>query len=94
MVDINKLYNTYVTSQPRENIDFMAILSPYAQQLSITITEDEIVLGKNQTPLNRIPKKNIFAVIDEENDIYIVLRASIYIINKTTGEAKMDIRNL
>ncbi len=94
MVDIKKLYDTYVTSQPcGKDIDFTTILSPYTQQLAITITEEEIVLEKNQTPLNRIPKKNIFAVVDEENYIYIILRASIYIVNKTTGEARIDIRN-
>ncbi len=95
MTNIDKLYDIYVTSQPRRKaIDFMTILSPYAQQLSIIITEDEIVLEKNKTPLNTIPQRNIFAIVDEEKEIYIILRASIYIINKDTGEIKINIRKL
>ena len=95
MVDYNKLYDTYVNNEhTSKDIDLDAMLLPYAQQCSIVITENEIILGSENNPLNRIPKRNICTVVDEENEIHIVLRSSIYTINKNTGETKIDIRNL
>ena len=95
MVDYNQLYDTYVNDkQTSKNIDLNAILLPYVEQYSIVITENEIILGSEKNPLNKIPKRNIYAVVDEETDIHIVLRSSIYTINKNSGEIKIDIRKL
>jgi hypothetical protein len=95
MVDYNKLYNTYITNKPAgKEIDYNAILLPYTQQCNIVITEDEIILGSDNNPLNKIPQKNIFAIVEEENKIHIILRASIYTIDKKTGAISLNIRNL
>ena len=95
MADFNNLYDTYTTSQPAgKEIDFNSILAPYMQQCNIVITENEIILGNDNNPLNRIPKKNIFAIVVEENEIYIVLQESIYIVDTETGAARLNFRNL
>ena len=95
MANFNKLYETYASPQPAgKKIDFNAILMPYAQQCAITITEEEIILGRGSAPLNSIPQKNICAIVDEQEQIYIILRTSIYVIDKNTGAVNMHIRNL
>ena len=95
MADFNKLYDTYTASQPASReIDFSSILAPYIQQCNILITENEIILGNDSNPLNRVPKKNIFAIVVEEHEIYIVLQDSIYIVDTKTGATRLNIRNL
>ena len=95
MADFNKLYETYSTTQASSvQTDITTILSPYQQLFDISIGEEAITLGKEKTPLNSIPRKNICAIIDDSDEIFIILCASIYVLNKTSGQVKINIRNL
>ena len=95
MADFNKLYETYTTTQASSvQTDVPSILSPYQQLFDINISEEAITLGKETTLLNTIPRKNICAIIDGSDEIYIILHASIYVLNKTTGKVNINIRNL
>ena len=95
MAHFNSLYEKYTSTQPSgAEIDAKTILAPYTQQFGITITDSAIILEHGQSPLNNIPRANIYAIVDEEEELYIILRSSIYVLNKVDGKIKLNIRNL
>lgn len=95
MQNIEALYSTYATSSSNNAaIDFEAKLSQYKDQFSITITDTEIIFGEGKESISSLLQRNVLAIVDEPEYVYIILHASMFILCKNTGEVKVNIRNL
>jgi hypothetical protein len=95
MQNIEALYSTYATNNSNNvAIDFEAKLSQYKDQFSITITDTEIIFGEGKESISSLLQRNVLAIVDEPEYVYIILHASMFILCKNTGEVKVNIRNL
>lgn len=95
MQNIEALYSTYATnSSNNAAIDFEAKLSQYKDQFSITITDTEIIFGEGKESISSLLQRNVLAIVDQPEYVYIILHASMFILCKNTGEVKVNIRNL
>ena len=95
MQNIEALYSTYATNSSNNvAIDFEAKLSQYKDQFSITITDTEIIFGEGKESISCLLQRNVLAIVDEPEYVYIILHASMFILCKNTGEVKVNIRNL
>ena len=95
MQNIEALYSTYATNSSNNvAIDFEAKLSQYKDQFSITITDTEIIFGEGKEAISSLLQRNVLAIVDEPEYVYIILHASMFILCKNTGEVKVNIRNL
>ena len=95
MQNIEALYSTYATNNSNNvAIDFEAKLSQYKDQFSITITDTEIIFGEGKEAISSLLQRNVLAIVDEPEYVYIILHASMFILCKNTGEVKVNIRNL
>lgn len=95
MQNIEALYSTYATNSSNNvAIDFEAKLSQYKDQFSITITDTEIIFGEGKESISSLLQRNVLAIVDEPEYVYIILHASMFILCKNTGEVKVNIRNL
>ena len=95
MQNIEALYSTYATNNSNNvAIDFEAKLSQYKDQFSITITDTEIIFGEGKESISCLLQRNVLAIVDEPEYVYIILHASMFILCKNTGEVKVNIRNL
>ena len=95
MQNIEALYSTYATNNSNNvAIDFEAKLSQYKDQFSITITDTEIIFGEWKESISSLLQRNVLAIVDEPEYVYIILHASMFILCKNTGEVKVNIRNL
>lgn len=95
MQNIEALYSTYANnSSNNAAIDFEAKLSQYKDQFSITITDTEIIFGEGKESISSLLQRNVLAIVDEPEYVYIILHASMFILCKNTGEVKVNIRNL
>jgi hypothetical protein len=95
MQNIEALYSTYATNSSNNvAIDFEAKLSQYKDQFSITITDTEIIFGEGKESISSLLQRNVLAIVDEPEYVYIILHASMFILCKNTGEVKENIRNL
>ena len=95
MQNIEALYSTYATNNSNNvAIDFEAKLSQYKDQFSITITDTEIIFGEGKESISSLLQRNVLAIVDQPEYVYIILHASMFILCKNTGEVKVNIRNL
>ena len=95
MQNIEALYSTYATNNSNNvAIDFEPKLSQYKDQFSITITDTEIIFGEGKESISSLLQRNVLAIVDEPEYVYIILHASMFILCKNTGEVKVNIRNL
>ena len=95
MTHFEELYKKYASG--KQAIDAPTvdnIVAQYGSLLNLSLTTECLVLNNYEAPLNCIPLKNIIDIIDEPQHIYIILRASIYILCKESGETRIHIRNL
>lgn len=94
MAILSNLYDTYAKHPAYLDLnEIEEKLAPYIDQFGIKIEDGMIVIGEKYQPLNSVLANRICAIIDEPLSVYIVLPGSIYILEKESGEVKINIKD-
>ena len=93
MFSLSELYNLYPERPEKpETLRAQEVLAPYIDQFKLSFANGNLKIGTEDGLLNTLSLSRIHAIIDKSDYVYIVLRASIYVLCKKNNEVKIHLK--